>query len=113
MMKLRLTKGEIRIRLGSAELNDFAVLGRLEETVELGVAAGGDFRFVLEKADVPEPSAGLENNELTVRIPADSAKRWTSSDLIGIEAGQSTDGETLRILIEKDLGRRSSRTHRQ
>lgn len=98
--------------MDSAELNDFTVLGRIEEKIELGAAAGGMFQFVLAKADVPKLDAALSNNELTIRIPSDSARRWTTSDLIGIEADQETGGAPLKILIEKDLGRRSSRLHR-
>lgn len=104
-MKLRLTKGEIRIRLDSAELNDFAVLGRIEEEVNLGEV---EFRFALEKAEVPEPDAELAGNNLTVRLPRDSVNRWTASDLIGIESDRETGDMPLRILVEKDLGRRSS-----
>ena len=104
-MKLRLTKGEIRIRLNSAELNDFAVLGRIDEQVDMG---GGAFRFAIVRAEVQEPDAALADNNLTVRLPRESVKRWTSSDLIGIESARDIGGIPLRILVEKDLGRRSS-----
>lgn len=110
-MKLRLTDSEIRLRLSAAEVNDFAVLGRLDEQIDLGSVAGGGFLFSLETGDFPSISASLAAAALLVRVPEDLARRWTGTDLIGIEADQGTGGKKVRILVEKDLGRRSARLH--
>lgn len=108
-MKLRLTKDEVRVRLSSAELNDFAVLGQIEERLDLGASMGGCFTFSLTTGQVPEPSAVLAAGSLIVSVPGDLAKRWAGSDLIGIEADQRSGATPVRILVEKDLGRRSER----
>ncbi len=108
-MKLRLTEGEIRLRLSDTELNDYAVLGRIEERVVVADNGGSLFTYALEVADVLEPRASLESGRLTVRLPKDLSRRWTTTDLIGIESDQDTGSAKLRILVEKDLGRRSSR----
>lgn len=110
-MKLRLTEDEIRLRLSAAEVNDLAVLGRMDERIDLGTSAGGGFAFLLETGDFPALSATFVGAELKVSIPSDLARRWTGTDLIGIEADQSTDLGTVRILVEKDLGRRSAKLH--
>lgn len=110
-MKLRLTDGEIRLRLSAAEVNDLAVLGHIDERIELGSSAGGGFSFLLETGDFPSLSATLGTAELKIRVPSDLADRWTGTDLIGIEADQGTGPGNLRILVEKDLGRRSSKLH--
>ncbi|QQS39714.1 MAG: hypothetical protein IPM63_10025 [Acidobacteriota bacterium] len=108
-MKLRLTEDEIRLRLSAAEVNDLAVLGRIDERIDLGSSAGGGFAFLLETGEFPSLSATFEAGELKVAIPSDLARRWTGTDLIGIEADQETGEKKVRILVEKDLGRRSAR----
>jgi len=108
-MKLRLTKDEVRVRLSSAELNDFAVLGQIDERLDLGETMGGSFAFSLRTGEVTEPVAVLADFSLTVSVPVDLAKRWAGSELIGIEADQRSGASPVRILVEKDLGRRSER----
>ena len=108
-MKLRLTDGSVRLRLEAAELNDFAVLGRLEDKVVLGPGEGGSLRFALESSDVSDVCASLDGGMLTISLPKQAAKRWVGSKEVGIEAGQIIEGRSLLIQVEKDLGRRFPR----
>ncbi|REJ75529.1 MAG: hypothetical protein DWQ47_08635 [Acidobacteria bacterium] len=108
-MKLRLTNREIRLRLSAAEINDFAVLGRIDEVVYLGVQAGGAFGFSLEAGEYESLFAKFDGTSLCLGVPVDLARRWTSSDLIGIESEQDSGNSRVRILVEKDLGRMSSK----
>lgn len=108
-MKLRLTRGEIRVRLSDAEVNDFAVLGRIDEGLDLDPLKGPGLVFSLEAGDFPSIHASFTDSELAVHVPADLARRWTGTDLIAIEADQETGSARVRILVEKDLGTRSAK----
>ncbi len=108
-MKLRLTENAVRLRLESAELNDFAVLGRIEETVEFGPGEAGSLRFALESSDEDEVRASLEDGLLTIAVPKPAVRRWTTSGDVGIEAIQHFKDRKLEITVEKDLGRRTLR----
>lgn len=108
-MKLRLTDDSVRLRLASAEVNDFAVLGRLEDKVTFGAGDEASISYALEAADVEQVSASLAGGRLTIVLPRPVANRWTSSDDVGIRADQSAEGRNLQILVEKDLGRRFPR----
>lgn len=108
-MKLRLSGNSIRLRLSSAELNDFAVLGRIEEVVLFGPTAGGQFSFALESVNGGEVGARLEGSSMTVFVPSQIARNWTRSDQIGIASVQNTGGPRLEIAVEKDLGPRRAK----
>jgi hypothetical protein len=111
-MKLRLSDNTLRLRLENAELNDFAVLGRIEETVIFG--PGGDgLRFALERSDGAEVTATFEERLVTIRLPRSTVRRWMDSGDVGVSATQATGGAPLEITVEKDLGRRTQKSPAQ
>jgi hypothetical protein len=105
-MKLRLSENALRLRLENAELNDFAVLGRIEETVIFGPGTTG-LRFALESSDVTEITATFEERLVTIQLPRAAVRNWMDSGEVGLTAKQATGGPPLEITVEKDLGRRT------
>jgi hypothetical protein len=88
--------------LTKPEVDNFAAHGYLEE--ETHFAPGTSLVYALQSAhNVQEFAATFSGHKITVLIPEESRKRWTSTDLTGfdeeVDAGQ---GNRLRLVIEKD-----------
>ncbi|MGD9561253.1 MAG: hypothetical protein AB7F88_03985 [Pyrinomonadaceae bacterium] len=98
-MKLRLKGNSIRLRLTQGELRQFALEGKVEETVEFGPGKRG-LVYALEAAENVEAlHADYESDRLRVIVPAAIAAAWASSDQVGVES--ESDGR--RISVEKDF----------
>lgn len=104
-MKLRIRGSSLRLRLSQREVDDLAAQGRVEDVIAFGAGPASRLVYALKVADdAPAPFAHLEGAHIEVTIPAALAKRWTSTDEVGIEAEQPLgDGGVLRILVEKDF----------
>ena len=66
---------------------------------------GREFRYEVESSPASvTPAAFLSDNVVTVRIPESSVLAWATTEQVSIEGDLSLDdGETLRILVEKDF----------
>lgn len=95
-MKLRIRGNSIRLRLTQGEVDRLICDGGVGESVDLGAPR---FSYSLKLEDRDSVGADFEGGEITVRIPADQAENWASSERVGIEG---TQGE-VAILIEKDF----------
>jgi hypothetical protein len=98
-MKLRLRGSSIRLRLTQREVNALVATGRVEESV------GFDARTRLTYALTTDASflARFEGGTIEVQVPAGDASEWAASERVSLEAEQPiADGESLRILVEKD-----------
>ena len=74
-----------------AETIMFSAGQRLTYALKISARASGIF-------------ARFENEEITIEIPAQTARDWIETDLIGLEYEQEVDGKTnLKITIEKDF----------
>ena len=104
-MKLRIKGNSIRLRLGRSEVVALAESGLVEESTHFDPL--GQTRLVYRLVASPQATAitaSFESNTLTVEIPGDQARSWALGGEIGLEARQALEpGESLRILIEKDL----------
>lgn len=101
-MKLRVRGNSLRLRLSRSEVETFDQLGRVEESVRFG--PGALLVYAMERAPDGALSARLEGSRVTVSVPAGLAGPWCRTEQVGLEAEQPTgDGQTLRILIEKDF----------
>lgn len=101
-MKLRVRGNSLRLRLSRSEVETFDQVGRVEEAVRFG--PGAQLVYAVERAPDGALSARLEGALVTVSIPAALAGPWCRTEQVGLEADQPTgDGQTLRILIEKDF----------
>jgi len=68
-------------------------------------AGSNTFDYVLESSPATvKPEAHLSNNVLTVRVPAMDIENWAASEQVAIRSEQAlSDGDPLKILIEKDF----------
>lgn len=100
-MKLRIKGNSIRLRLTKTEVQQFAEKGIVEEQISFGLTA---MTYQLQVANTIEVSVSYTKNTISVVIPTAIAKTWTDTEQVGIEAINSLEeGQTLRILIEKDF----------
>ena len=103
-MKLRTKYNSIRFRLTQSEVASFARDGRVSETIAFGPGEQFQFRYHLVRFNGNEPSASLNDREITVFVPVDIANSWCESEQVGFENSYQIEGEEpLRILIEKDF----------
>lgn len=101
-MKLRIRGNSVRLRLSRGEVEAFDRDGRVEDAVSF--APGSRLTYAIERSLVGAPSARLEDGQIVVMIPEALAGAWCRTEQVGIEGEQPTgDGETLRLLIEKDF----------
>jgi len=102
-MKLRIRGDSIRIRVTQAELREIADSGRVRDTIRFGGGVG--LSYALESdAAAREPRARYAKNLISVVLPAATVQRWAGSNEVSIEGEQALgDGQTLRILVEKDF----------
>ncbi|HEX5832176.1 MAG TPA: hypothetical protein VFY16_14430 [Gemmatimonadaceae bacterium] len=106
-MKLRIKGNTLRLRLTRSEVARLSDTGRVEDAIAFGAEPGETLTYALEASpDAPTVGARLADGRITVRLPADAARRWVDTDQVGIEAEQRTgagDREAaLQILVEKD-----------
>lgn len=102
-MKLRTTHNSIRIRLRKSEIQEIAEQGQVIESIRFPM--GTLFQFALQIRESENiASAALEDNVLTVSLPAAQARNWINSNQVGIEERIAVpEGEELHLLIEKDF----------
>ncbi|UYZ59828.1 DUF7009 family protein [Hymenobacter latericus] len=110
-MKLRLEDSTLRLRLSDEEVQQFAQTGHLASVVPLAPGPDGRLTYALQLADDDSTAAeqtlrvAYTPGTLSVLVPASLAQRWLAPDQIGLSATlRLTDGNELRILVEKDLG---------
>jgi hypothetical protein len=101
-MKIRIKGNSIRLRLTQTEVANFAKTGYLEEHTEFGNAT---FTYALANvAEVLTLSAKMEGAKITMQVPPDLAKNWTSTNEIGFQHKQPlSNGKELFLLVEKDF----------
>ncbi len=104
-MKLRINSNSVRLRLLRSEVERFAAAGQISEEIEFGTDRSSYLRYSLVTSPEAESlSARFRGNEISIVVPAAIAKRWTSSDDVGIEYVQPIGGgESLKIIVEKDF----------
>ncbi len=98
-MKLRLKGNSIRLRLAKGEVERLLSEGVVTETVEFG-GPETSFSYTLELSEnVTSVTAEYGNGNIRIQLFDRLARKWATSENVGIEAFQSE----LRILIEKDF----------
>lgn len=104
-MKMRLRGNSIRLRLGEREVAQLANTGRVAESVQFSASPLSSLTFSLVTSpDEKDITARFAEGEITVTVPAGSAKVWASSEQVGMHGGQPVgNGTSLTILIEKDF----------
>ena len=102
-MKLRIRGDSLRLRLGQTDVATLGREGRVAETTHFGPEHA--LVYAIEtSADVGAIEARWKDGELTVVVPASTAKQWLDTEQVGLTHEQSIDDErALAILIEKDF----------
>lgn len=107
-MKLRIQGNSARLRLGRSEIDRLLATGQIREHTAFGPDPSHRLNYALAVSDTAaEVRAELRGSELTITLPAAVARRWATTDEVGIEAEQDVGGgvsdEWLRLTIEKDF----------
>ena len=105
-MKLRLKYNTIRLRLTQDEVSQLAESGYVEEAINFGPQAETKLLIysVESNSDANTVTSDFGGGKVQISVPENLVKTWAESDEIGISAElNSTSGEPLRVLIEKDL----------
>lgn len=104
-MKLRIQGNSIRLRLLRSEVERFASVGQISETIEFGTDGSNFLRYsIVTSLEAESISARLFGNEISIVVPIAVAEQWTSTDEVGLGREQSIgSGESLMILVEKDF----------
>jgi hypothetical protein len=101
-MKLRIKGDSLRLRLTRGEVARLGETGRVDDTIRF--APGVRMTYALVAADVSRVQAGFDHATVTVQVPTAMARQWVESEQVGFAAEQDLgNGETLRLLIEKDF----------
>jgi hypothetical protein len=102
-LKLRILDNSIRLRLSQSEVQQVSEKGLVRGRVRF--AGSNAFEYILESSPATvNPEAHMSNNVLTVRVPRMDIRQWADSERVSIDAAQVlSDGERLRILVEKDF----------
>lgn len=102
-MKLRIRDNSIRLRLMRGEVDELRRAGTVAARTAFPGGRVLGYRVESSPASV-KPEAFLSETEVSVRLPETSVLAWASSEQVSIEGEQQlVDGETLRILVEKDF----------
>ena len=101
-MKLRIQGDSVRLRLTQSEVARFSATGYVADTAHFGPNRRLTYTLEIHGGDVLR--ADFEDAALTVFVPHAWAEEWAKSDRVGFEGEQAIDeGQTLRLLIEKDF----------
>ena len=102
-MKLRIRDNSLRLRLMRGEVDTLNTEGSVR--AKTGFPGGREFAYVVESSPASvSPEAFFSENIVTVRLPETTVHGWASSEQVSIESEQILDdGNSLRILVEKDF----------
>lgn len=105
------------MRLLRGEVEQFGKTGRVRETIRFGTAPDDQLNYILQAdSRAQQISTCFADNQITVLVPAETARNWVDSDEVTLKndqpiAGIEPDGSdenslsesVLKILIEKDF----------
>jgi len=101
-MKLRIHGQQLRIRTDPEEMRNLASAGFIEDRIALGPNRALIYRLSIATYEQAIRVA-FEDNLIEVRLPEEAARRWCSTDLIGLTGTQQNGPVELTIAVEKDF----------
>lgn len=105
-MKLQLTPQSLRLRLDEADIQQFAQAGELSHMLRL--SGGPDLTYTLRQLPPAAPEGLVvryEASAIVVEVPAALARQLIDGAVISLKSEvKGTDGQFIRILVERDLG---------
>ncbi len=101
-MKIRIKGNTIRLRLSKSEVAFFEKEKQISEETNFG---NSSFTYqLITDVNADSIKASLQNNCISVHIPAEDSLKWTSSNLVGLSNDMNVcNDKKLFILIEKDF----------
>ncbi|HFA49198.1 MAG TPA: hypothetical protein ENJ95_09290 [Bacteroidetes bacterium] len=103
-MKIRILNNSVRLRLTQTEVRSLQGKGKVEAQINFGAGPAHTLVYAIKKADVGEISATFNANRIEVVLPVREADAWAASSEVALEKEQlAGNGNTLRILVEKDF----------
>ena len=100
-MKLRIRGNSLRLRVSRTELLQIAKQGLAEDSIRF--APGTEWRYGIEVKSGGDVGARFAADSLRVVLPKARVEQWLDDQEVAIEGQQPIgNGETLRILVEKD-----------
>lgn len=101
-MKLRIKGNSIRLRLSQSEVSNLAENAKVEDSISFGHER---LTYALTTSnEAKETAAQFKDGRIEIIVPAPVAAQWTKTEQVGFGAEQNLpDGETLKILVEKDF----------
>jgi hypothetical protein len=101
-MKIRIQRNSVRFRLSKTDIEKLSSEGYLEEVTPFG---NTDFIYAVKKTTADSTlSAAFENGKILLHIPEKFTEGWAENNVVGHSGEMSlTNGESLKLLIEKDF----------
>ncbi|MDX1364500.1 DUF7009 family protein [Arenibacter latericius] len=101
-MKIRIRGNSIRYRLTKSEVSQLQKLGYIEEKTSFNST---QFRYAVKAKDnIDSLEASFKENTITLNFPKKESEKWADSERVGYESYMVLeDGQTLRLLLEKDF----------
>jgi hypothetical protein len=101
-VKLRIRDNSVRLRLTRAEVDTIKREGLVTAHTEF--PGGRQFRYELESSPASVSAESFfSDNVLTVRLPETTVLGWATTEQVSIHGEQALNGDTLKILVEKDF----------
>lgn len=101
-MKLRIRGQQLRIRTDPEEMRVLASTGTIEDRMQLAPNRALVYRVTVA-SDVKALEVAFEDNVIEVRLPEGEARRWCSTDLVGLSGTQQNGAVELSVSVEKDF----------
>lgn len=95
-MKIRIKGNSLRYRLTKTDLERFNQYGYLEEITDFGKQ---QLIYALKRYELPNLTASLQNNVITLFIPANMVNELATTERVGFDGNY----DKLYLLIEKDF----------
>ena len=103
-MKLRIKGNSLRLRISRSEMATLVESGRIEDTIYFSMATEAKLTYVLQHAPAgPDIRVEYLPQRVTVALSTDTAKRWASSNEVGVYGSSETSNGRLQLLVEKDF----------
>ena len=102
-MKLRIRDNSLRLRLTRTEVDTLRDEGIVQ--ARTAFPGGRELRYEVESSPASvSPGAFLSSSTVTVRLPESAVRAWANSEQVSMEGEiQHTNGEVLKVLVEKDF----------
>jgi hypothetical protein len=101
-MKLRVHGQSLRIRTASQDVRELAAKGHVEERIQLSPERALVYRLSIAP-EVHRLTLAYRGDVIDVRLPAEAAREWCTTDREALSGSQMNGATELRIVIEKDF----------